>query len=97
MTHFGFHDNRLSVLRWLKGISSTSTSNQRYCTNGKVLVFKESANTKIALYTYLSLTLNENYVGWAKIRVLKEYQLLAVTAKAVKVGAGLITRLKSLE
>ena len=30
-----------------------------------VLVFNESSNTKIALYTYLRLTLNGNHVAWA--------------------------------
>ena len=30
-----------------------------------VLVINESATTKIALYTYLKLTINENYAGWA--------------------------------
>ena len=38
-----------------------------------VLVFNESANIKIALYTYLRLTLNGNYVGWAKVREQREY------------------------
>ena len=62
------------------------------------LVFIESANTKIAFCTYLKLTLNGNYLGWAYLRVLREYSILVVTAaKAVKVGAGAITRLKSLE
>ena len=36
------------------------------------LVFNESANTKIALCTYLNLTLIENRVGWAQMRVLRE-------------------------
>ena len=31
----------------------------------KVLVFNESANIKIVLCTYLRLTINGNYVGWA--------------------------------
>ena len=30
-----------------------------------VLVLNESSNTKIALYTYLRLFLNVDYVGWA--------------------------------
>ena len=29
------------------------------------LVFNEDTNAKIDLYTYLRLTLNGNYVGWA--------------------------------
>ena len=62
-----------------------------------LLVFNESVNTQIALYTYLRLTLNENYVGWAKVIVLGNIQLLAVTAKAIKGVAGATTRLKSLE
>ena len=62
-----------------------------------VLVFNESANTKIPLYTYLRLTLNGNYVGWAEVRVLRNIQLHTVTVEAVKVSAGAITRLESLE
>ena len=38
-----------------------------------VLAFNERANTKLALYTYLRLTLDENYVGGAYVRVLREY------------------------
>ena len=30
-----------------------------------VLVYNESSKTKIALNSYLKLTLNGNYVGWA--------------------------------
>ena len=37
------------------------------------LVFNESATAKIALCTYLRLTLNGNYVGWAW--VLREYTI----------------------
>ena len=37
-----------------------------------VLVFNESANTKIALCTYLRLTLHANHVDWASVRVLLE-------------------------
>ena len=36
-------------------------------------------------------------MGWAKIRVLRDIQLLAGTPEAVRVGAGAITNLKSLE
>ena len=35
------------------------------------LVFNESANTKIALCTYLRLTLNRNYVGITKLKSLE--------------------------
>ena len=34
MTHFSFHGNRFSVLRWLKVIFYTKCANQRHCTNG---------------------------------------------------------------
>ena len=39
------------------------------------LVFNESANTKTALCTYLRLTLNGNFVGWAQVQVLREYSI----------------------
>ena len=62
-----------------------------------MLVFNENANTKIAFYTYLRLTLNENYKFRKKLRYYGNIQLLVGTAKAVKVGAGAITKLKSPE
>ena len=61
-----------------------------------VLVFNESSNTKIVLYTYLRLTLNGHYVGWHKLGSDLNIQFLVITAKVVKVGDGAITRLKSL-
>ena len=60
------------------------------------LVFNDIANTKIAFCTYLNLTFNGNYFGH-KLGYKGNTQLLAVTAKAVKVGAGAIAKLKSLE
>ena len=61
------------------------------------LVTNESAYTKIAFCTYLKLTINGNYVGCPLIRVLRVIHLLAATAESVKVSAGAITKLKSLE
>ena len=61
------------------------------------LVFQENETAKITLCTYLKLTLNGNYVGWHKLGCYGNIQLLAVTAKTVKVGAGGITKYKSLE
>ena len=40
-----------------------------------ILVFNEDTNAKIDLCTHLRLTLNGNYVGWAYIRVLREYSI----------------------
>ena len=39
------------------------------------LVFNESTTAKTALCTYLKPTLNGNFVGWAKIRVKREYSI----------------------
>ena len=61
------------------------------------LVFNESATAKIALCTYLKPTLNGHYVGCPKLEYLGNIQLLVVTAKAVKVSAGAITKLRTLE
>ena len=55
----------LSVLRWLKLFFLQKPQTKDTVQMALVLVFNESSNTKIALYTYLRLTLNENYVGWA--------------------------------
>ena len=57
------------------------------------LVFNESENTKIALWTYLTLTLNEIMWIGHKLRYKRNIQLLAVTTAVVKVGAGAITKL----
>ena len=39
------------------------------------LGFNESSNTKIANYSYLRLFLNVNYVGWEKVKVLRDYSI----------------------
>ena len=65
MTHFGFHDNRVRcVLRWLK-FFSTKTLTKDTAQIGLFLVFHEGTNAKIDLCTYVRLTLNGNYVGFA--------------------------------
>ena len=61
------------------------------------LVFIESATAKKALCIYLKPTVNENFVGWTQIRVLREYSISHGYAEAVKVGAGSITKLKTFE
>ena len=55
----------LSVLWWLKGIFLQKLQTKDTVQMAIVLVFNESAHTKIALHTYLRLTLDGNYVGWA--------------------------------
>ena len=61
-------------------------------------VFHESATAKIALCIYLKLTLKTEMM-WVvhNIGYQRNMQLLAVTAKAVKVGAGAKAKLKSHE
>ena len=39
------------------------------------LVLNESATAEIALWTYLRMTFNGNYMGLAKFRVLREYSI----------------------
>ena len=40
-----------------------------------VLVFNDTANIKIAFYTYLRLTIDGNYVDCAQVRVTREYSI----------------------
>ena len=54
-----------SVLSWLKGLFPTKPLTKDTEQIALFLVLNESANTEIALCTYLRLTLNGNYVGWA--------------------------------
>ena len=75
MTHFGFYGNHFKCLRLLKGIFLQKPQTKGPVQMVIVLVFNESANTKKALDIYLRLTLNGNYVGWAKVRVLREYSI----------------------
>ena len=75
MTHFGFHGNCFKCFKLAQRYFSTKTSNTTHSTNGNSLVFNKNARTKIALCTYLRLTLNGNYVGWTKVRVLREYSI----------------------
>ena len=49
MTHFGFHGNRLSVLRWLKSLFLQKPLTKDTAQMALFLVYNESANTKIAL------------------------------------------------
>ena len=54
-----------SVLRQLQGIFLQKPQTKDTVQMAIVLVFNESENTIILLYTYLRLNLNGNYVGWA--------------------------------
>ena len=62
MTHFGFHGNRFKVAQkyFLQKPLTKDTAQMAL-----FLVFNEIAITKIALCTYLRLTLDGNYVGLA--------------------------------
>ena len=65
----------VSVLSWLKGIFVQKPQTKYTVQMTIVLVFNENANTKIVLYTYLRLTFNKTYVGWASVAVLREYSI----------------------
>ena len=75
MAHFGFHINRFKCFKGGSNVFATKTSNQRHCTNGITFGILCNADTKIALCTYPKLTLNGNFVGCPKIRVLREYSI----------------------
>ena len=67
MTHFGFHGNRSQCVfkvaqtcLFYKNLQTKDTAQIAL-----FLVFNVGKNAKIDLCTYLRLTLNENYVGWA--------------------------------
>ena len=66
MTNFGFHGN---LFRCFLGGSEVFFLQKPLIENtaqmALFLVFKESATTKISLWTYLRTTLNGNYVGLA--------------------------------
>ena len=55
----------LSIFKVAQRYFSTKPQTKGTVQMAKVLVNNESANTKMALYTYLRLTLNGNYVGGA--------------------------------
>ena len=55
----------LGVLRWLKTLSLQKPLTKDTAQMALFLVFNESATVKIALCTYLRMTLNGNFVGWA--------------------------------
>ena len=67
MTHFGFHGNRFQrfsggskVFFSTKPLTKDTAQMALF-----FLPFNESANTKTVLCTFLRLTLNGKYVGWA--------------------------------
>ena len=50
MTQLGYHGNHSNVLKWLKGIFLLKPKTKNTAQMAIVLVFNESAYTKIALY-----------------------------------------------
>ena len=65
MTHFGFHGNNFTILRWLKTIFLQKPDSKETAQLALILVFNENATAKIALCTYQKLTLYGNFVDWA--------------------------------
>ena len=55
----------LGVLRWLKVFFMQKPLIKDTAQMALFLVINESATAKIALYTYLRVTLDGNFVGWA--------------------------------
>ena len=55
----------LGILKWLKTVFLQKPLTKDIAQMALFLVFNESATAKIALSTYLKLTLNGNFVGWA--------------------------------
>ena len=52
-------------LRWLKSFFLQKPLTKDIAQIALFLVFNEGTNAKIDVCTYLRLTLNGNYVGWA--------------------------------
>ena len=66
MTHFGFHGNWFRCfLGGSKLFFPTKTLTKDTAQIVLFFVFHEGTNGKIDLCTYVRLTLNGNYVGWA--------------------------------
>ena len=66
MTHFGFHSNRVRcVFKVAQLFFLQKPLTKDTAQIALLLVFNEGTNAKIDLCTYLRLTLNGNYVGWA--------------------------------
>ena len=63
MTNIGFHGNRFRGFKVAQSIFSTKPLTKDTAQVALLLVFNESANTKIAFCTYLKLTQNEKNVG----------------------------------
>ena len=53
------------LLRWLKHLFLQKPLTKDTAQIALFLVFHEGTNAKIDLCTYVRLTLNGNYVGWA--------------------------------
>ena len=65
MTHFCFHGNHFRCFKVPQSLFSTKPLTKDTAKMALFLVFHESATAKIALCTYLKLTLHGNFVGWA--------------------------------
>ena len=66
MTHFGFYGNRVScVFKVAQTFFLQKSLTKDTAQIALFLVFNEGTNAKIDLCTYVRLTLNGNYVGWA--------------------------------
>ena len=64
MTHFGLHDNGLSVFKVAQMFFLRKPLTKDAAQMALFWVIKVSANAKIALCTYPNLTLNGKYAGW---------------------------------
>ena len=65
MTHFGFHGNHFRYFKVAQVFFLQKPLTKDTAQIALSLAFNESENTKIALCTYLRMTLNGNFVGWA--------------------------------
>ena len=64
MTHFGFNGNHLKCFKVVQMYFVLQKPQTKDTVQMEVvLVINETANTKTALYTYLRLTLDGNYLG----------------------------------
>ena len=75
MTHFHFQGNHCNCFFSLRRLKYFSANPEAKDTveMAMVTIFNGTTNTKIALYSYLCLTLEGNCVGWAYVRFLGEY------------------------
>ena len=67
MTHFDFHGNYLGRFKVAQNSFLQKPLTKDTAQMALFLVFNESVTAKIALFTYLKLTLNGNFVVWHKL------------------------------